>query len=100
MSRETFLRRCPLSSLMPTEVTSQRTAASCRVQATGVRGGACTPSDCSDTAHGAEGMALWIEGLAVQASVPEFRSPASILKVGCVWWPSIISVLEAETGNP
>lgn len=49
------------------------------------------PADCSDTAHGAEVMALWIEGL---------RSPAPILEVGCVWWPSIISVLEAETGNP
>lgn len=58
------------------------------------------PSDCSDTVHGAEEVALWIEGLAAQASVPKFRSPAPILEVGCVWWPSIISVLEAETGNP
>lgn len=58
------------------------------------------PSDCSDRAHEAEEMALWIEGHGTQASVPEFRSPTPILKVGCVWGPSIISVLEAETGNP
>lgn len=84
MSRETFLIQCPLCSLLPTEVTSQRTAANCSVEATGVQGGACMPSDCSDTAHGAEEVALWIEGLAAQASVPKFRSPAPILKVGCV----------------